>query len=158
PGANAGSAGGRGWGPGRPQSSGQGIFRRAAAIGSEGPAGHCALGRRGGSGAAAALGSAIRGSYAVRAITPISRCSRDKIATRSTSRGLIRMATPETGTWTVKKGLAQMLKGGVIMDVVTPEHALIAQEAGAVSVMALERVPSDIRRDGGVARMSDPSM
>src|SRR5690242_11986225 len=64
----------------------------------------------------------------------------------------------ETGTWTVKKGLAQMLKGGVIMDVVTPEHAVIAQEAGAVSVMALERVPSDIRKDGGVARMSDPSM
>jgi pyridoxal 5'-phosphate synthase pdxS subunit len=64
----------------------------------------------------------------------------------------------ETGTWTVKKGLAQMLKGGVIMDVVTPEHARIAQEAGACSVMALERVPSDIRKDGGVARMSDPSM
>jgi pyridoxal 5'-phosphate synthase pdxS subunit len=64
----------------------------------------------------------------------------------------------ETGTWTVKKGLAQMLKGGVIMDVVTPEHARIAQEAGAVAVMALERVPSDIRKDGGVARMSDPSM
>ncbi|MFI5265770.1 MAG: pyridoxal 5'-phosphate synthase lyase subunit PdxS [Chloroflexota bacterium] len=64
----------------------------------------------------------------------------------------------ETGTWTVKKGLAQMLKGGVIMDVVTPEHARVAQEAGACSVMALERVPSDIRKDGGVARMSDPSM
>ena len=64
----------------------------------------------------------------------------------------------ETGTWTVKKGLAQMLKGGVIMDVVTPEQARIAQEAGACSVMALERVPADIRKDGGVARMSDPSM
>ncbi|HVA25222.1 MAG TPA: pyridoxal 5'-phosphate synthase lyase subunit PdxS [Chloroflexota bacterium] len=64
----------------------------------------------------------------------------------------------ETGTWTVKTGLAQMLKGGVIMDVVTPEHARIAQEAGACSVMALERVPADIRKDGGVARMSDPSM
>jgi pyridoxal 5'-phosphate synthase pdxS subunit len=63
-----------------------------------------------------------------------------------------------TGTFTVKKGLAQMLKGGVIMDVVTPEHALIAQEAGACAVMALERVPSDIRKDGGVARMSDPEM
>ena len=63
-----------------------------------------------------------------------------------------------TGTWTVKKGLAQMLKGGVIMDVVTPEQALIAQEAGACAVMALERVPSDIRKDGGVARMSDPDM
>jgi pyridoxal 5'-phosphate synthase pdxS subunit len=63
-----------------------------------------------------------------------------------------------TGTFTVKKGLAQMLKGGVIMDVVTPEHAQIAQEAGACAVMALERVPSDIRKDGGVARMSDPEM
>ncbi|MHB8378277.1 MAG: pyridoxal 5'-phosphate synthase lyase subunit PdxS [Dehalococcoidia bacterium] len=64
----------------------------------------------------------------------------------------------ETGTWTVKKGLAQMLKGGVIMDVVTPEHARIAQEAGACAVMALERVPSDIRAHGGVARMSDPEI
>ncbi len=64
----------------------------------------------------------------------------------------------ETGTLTVKSGLAEMLKGGVIMDVVTAEHASIAQEAGAVAVMALERVPSDIRKQGGVARMSDPSM
>jgi pyridoxal 5'-phosphate synthase pdxS subunit len=64
----------------------------------------------------------------------------------------------ETGTQTVKRGLAQMLKGGVIMDVVTPEHAIIAQEAGACAVMALERVPSDIRIAGGVARMSDPDM
>lgn len=64
----------------------------------------------------------------------------------------------ETATFTVKKGLAQMLKGGVIMDVVTPEHARIAEEAGAVAVMALERVPADIRADGGVARMSDPEM
>ena len=63
-----------------------------------------------------------------------------------------------TGTWTVKSGLAQMLKGGVIMDVVTPEQAKIAEEAGACAVMALERVPSDIRKDGGVARMSDPEM
>jgi pyridoxal 5'-phosphate synthase pdxS subunit len=59
-----------------------------------------------------------------------------------------------TGTLTVKRGLAQMLKGGVIMDVVTPEQAAIAQEAGAVAVMALERIPADIRADGGVARMS----
>jgi len=59
-----------------------------------------------------------------------------------------------TGTLTVKRGLAQMLKGGVIMDVVTPEQAVIAQEAGAVAVMALERIPADIRADGGVARMS----
>jgi pyridoxal 5'-phosphate synthase pdxS subunit len=62
----------------------------------------------------------------------------------------------ETGTWKAKAGLAQMLKGGVIMDVVTAEHARIAEESGAVAVMALERVPSDIRADGGVARMSDP--
>ena len=61
------------------------------------------------------------------------------------------------GTFTLKKGLAQMLKGGVIMDVVTAEHAKIAEEAGACAVMALERVPADIRRDGGVARMSDPT-
>src|SRR5205823_4684652 len=64
----------------------------------------------------------------------------------------------DKGTWTVKKGLAEMLKGGVIMDVVTAEHAKIAEEAGACAVMALERVPSDIRADGGVARMSDPRL
>jgi pyridoxal 5'-phosphate synthase pdxS subunit len=64
----------------------------------------------------------------------------------------------EKGTWRVKAGLAQMLKGGVIMDVVTPEHARIAEDAGACAVMALERVPADIRVDGGVARMSDPGM
>ncbi len=63
-----------------------------------------------------------------------------------------------TGTARVKRGLAEMLRGGVIMDVVTPDEARIAQDAGAVAVMALERVPSDIRRDGGVARMSDPAM
>ncbi|MHB8134782.1 MAG: pyridoxal 5'-phosphate synthase lyase subunit PdxS [Anaerolineaceae bacterium] len=66
--------------------------------------------------------------------------------------------TNEVGTFVVKKGLAQMLKGGVIMDVVTPEHARIAEEAGACAVMALERVPADIRADGGVARMSDPEL
>ena len=59
---------------------------------------------------------------------------------------------------TVKRGLAEMLKGGVIMDVVTPEQAKVAEDSGAVAVMALERVPADIRRDGGVARMSDPEM
>src|SRR5487761_2607230 len=64
----------------------------------------------------------------------------------------------QTGTARVKRGLAEMLKGGVIMDVVTPEHATIAQEAGAVAVMALERVPADIRAQGGVARMSDPQL
>ena len=68
-------------------------------------------------------------------------------------------ATPaQLGTDRIKRGLADMLKGGVIMDVVTPEQAAIAEEAGAVAVMALERVPADIRADGGVARMSDPAV
>jgi len=64
----------------------------------------------------------------------------------------------DKGTWITKTGLAQMLKGGVIMDVVTPEHAKIAEDAGACAVMALERVPSDIRAAGGVARMADPTI
>ena len=64
----------------------------------------------------------------------------------------------EKSTWATKKGLAQMLKGGVIMDVVTPEQARLAEDAGACAVMALERVPSDIRKDGGVARMSPPEL
>jgi pyridoxal 5'-phosphate synthase pdxS subunit len=64
----------------------------------------------------------------------------------------------EAGTWRVKTGLAQMLKGGVIMDVINAEHARIAQEAGACAVMALERVPADIRAAGGVARMADPTV
>jgi len=64
----------------------------------------------------------------------------------------------DEATFTVKSGLAEMLKGGVIMDVVTSEEAKIAEDAGAAAVMALERVPADIRRDGGVARMSDPTM
>src|SRR5437763_8010727 len=64
----------------------------------------------------------------------------------------------DDSTFSVKAGLAEMLKGGVIMDVVTPEQAKIAEDAGAAAVMALERVPADIRRDGGVARMSDPAM
>ena len=68
------------------------------------------------------------------------------------------MGAEEKGTFKLKVGLAQMLKGGVIMDVVTPEHAKIAEEAGAVAVMALERVPADIRAQGGVARMSDPEL
>jgi pyridoxal 5'-phosphate synthase pdxS subunit len=63
-----------------------------------------------------------------------------------------------TGTWKVKVGLAQMLKGGVIMDVTTPEQAKIAERAGAVAIMALERVPADIRKEGGVARMADPEI
>jgi pyridoxal 5'-phosphate synthase pdxS subunit len=66
--------------------------------------------------------------------------------------------TPSRGSDLVKRGLAEMLTGGVIMDVVTPEQAKIAEDAGAVAVMALERVPADIRREGGVARMSDPAM
>src|SRR6202050_4887082 len=64
----------------------------------------------------------------------------------------------DEATFRVKSGLAEMLKGGVIMDVVTPEQAKVAEDAGACAVMALERVPADIRRDGGVARMSDPEM
>ncbi|MQY81394.1 MAG: pyridoxal 5'-phosphate synthase lyase subunit PdxS [Dehalococcoidia bacterium] len=64
----------------------------------------------------------------------------------------------ETGTWKVKTGLAQMLKGGVIMDVINAEHAKIAEDAGACAVMALERVPADIRAEGGVARMADPTV
>ena len=68
------------------------------------------------------------------------------------------MHMTEKSTFATKKGLAQMLKGGVIMDVVTPEHAKIAEKAGAVAVMALERVPADIRKQGGVARMSDPKL
>ena len=67
-------------------------------------------------------------------------------------------AAPHTGTARVKRGMAEMLKGGVIMDVVTPEQAKIAEDAGAVAVMALERVPADIRAQGGVSRMSDPDM
>ncbi|HSA51279.1 MAG TPA: pyridoxal 5'-phosphate synthase lyase subunit PdxS [Yinghuangia sp.] len=67
-------------------------------------------------------------------------------------------SAPRTGTELVKRGMAEQLKGGVIMDVVTPEQAKIAEDAGAVAVMALERVPADIRKDGGVARMSDPDM
>lgn len=67
-------------------------------------------------------------------------------------------SAPKTGTELVKRGMAEQLKGGVIMDVVTPEQAKIAEDAGAVAVMALERVPADIRKDGGVARMSDPDM
>jgi len=71
---------------------------------------------------------------------------------------VLKMGAEEKGTFKLKVGLAQMLKGGVIMDVVTPEHAKIAEDAGAVAVMALERVPADIRAEGGVARMSDPEL
>src|SRR6202047_1722922 len=68
------------------------------------------------------------------------------------------MVGGQTGTARVKRGMADMLKGGVIMDVVTPDQAKIAEDAGAVAVMALERVPADIRKQGGVARMSDPDI
>jgi pyridoxal 5'-phosphate synthase pdxS subunit len=74
------------------------------------------------------------------------------------AQGVIDMAENTVGTLRVKSGLADMLKGGVIMDVVTPEQARIAEDAGAVAVMALERVPADIRAQGGVARMSDPDL
>ena len=76
----------------------------------------------------------------------------------STKNGQQKDGQVERGTFAVKAGLAQMLKGGVIMDVVTAEQARIAEEAGACAVMALERVPADIRQDGGVARMSDPRL
>ena len=65
---------------------------------------------------------------------------------------------PEAGSWRLKGGLAQMLKGGVIMDVTNKEQAKIAENAGACAVMALERIPADIRKDGGISRMSDPKM
>src|SRR5271154_1674445 len=75
-----------------------------------------------------------------------------------TSKTALKNNKKQTGTLLVKKALPQMLKGGVIMDVVNAEQAKIAEEAGAVAVMALERVPADIRADGGVARMSDPKL
>src|SRR6187401_2584814 len=98
----------------------------------------------------------------MRAAAPPARTGEDPGASRadgpSAKPGATQHMTVETSTWATKKGLAQMLKGGVIMDVVTPEHAKIAEDAGAVAVMALERVPADIRAAGGVARMSDPAM
>ncbi len=79
-------------------------------------------------------------------------------STDTNAAGTPNRGRPATGTTLVKRGLAEMLKGGVVMDVVTPDHARIAEDAGAVAVMALERVPADIRADGGVSRMSDPEM
>ena len=84
----------------------------------------------------------------------MSRSTASSSAAPATAEG----PAPQTGTARVKRGMADMLKGGVIMDVVTPEQAKIAEDAGAVAVMALERVPADIRAQGGVARMSDPDM
>jgi pyridoxal 5'-phosphate synthase pdxS subunit len=81
-----------------------------------------------------------------------------RVGERQDSADVKREHSMERGTWTVKTGLAQMLKGGVIMDVVTPEQARIAEDAGACAVMALERVPADIRAAGGVARMADPDV
>src|SRR5262245_59069545 len=78
----------------------------------------------------------------------------EQAATKNGGNGQgVTVGIPEKATWRSKVGLAEMLKGGVIMDVVTPEHAVIAEEAGAAAVMALERVPADIRKHGGVARM-----
>src|SRR6185503_6464373 len=85
---------------------------------------------------------------------PVRRTARARVIRRKDPS----MSTVETGSSRVKRGLAEMLKGGVIMDVVTPEQARIAEDAGAVAVMALERVPADIRSQGGVARMSDPDL
>ncbi|HZH21465.1 MAG TPA: pyridoxal 5'-phosphate synthase lyase subunit PdxS, partial [Geodermatophilus sp.] len=79
-------------------------------------------------------------------------------ATGASTTGPSTTGTSTTGTEAVKRGMAEQLKGGVIMDVVTPEQAKIAEDAGAVAVMALERVPADIRAQGGIARMSDPDM
>jgi len=83
----------------------------------------------------------------------------DEVSNLSIAEAKLRVQKlPQTGTFKVKAGLAQMAKGGIIMDVIDAEQARIAEEAGACAVMALERVPADIRRDGGVARMSDPKM
>src|SRR5579863_9340248 len=90
--------------------------------------------------------------------TPSASKARRSPSTASGSSNTKAPTPRQTGTFTVKRGLADMLRGGVIMDVVTAEHARIAEDAGAVSVMALERVPSDIRAQGGVARMSDPAL
>src|SRR5829696_6410299 len=92
---------------------------------------------------------AVRGAGSKISFTNSSRCQQENYMDEN---GQL------TGTFRVKSGMAQMLKGGVIMDVVTPEQARIAEDAGAVAVMALERVPADIRAHGGVARMSDPGM
>src|SRR5690606_34711600 len=83
---------------------------------------------------------------------PDTKGGKNKVATGG------KTMTKEQSTWRNKVGLAEMLKGGVIMDVTTPEQAVIAEKAGAVAVMALERVPADIRAQGGVARMSDPKV
>src|ERR1700689_4712376 len=96
----------------------------------------------------------VRGGFPVSTVDASSGAEADSTA-RSESANV---TSAETGTARVKRGMAEMLKGGVIMDVATPEQAKIAEDAGAVAVMALERVPADIRRDGGVARMSDPEM
>src|SRR3990172_9222341 len=88
----------------------------------------------------------------------LSPCPLSALHCYTDSRKVVPPMSVETGTNTVKRGLAQMLKGGCIMDVVPPEHAKIAEQAGACAVMALERVPADIRAAGGVARMADPDV
>ena len=106
-------------------------------------------------------GDVLEGSAAPGASTPDGVATRGRDAVPDGATGAVpdgATGGPVTGTFTVKRGLADMLRGGVIMDVVTPEHARIAEDAGAVAVMALERVPADIRRHGGVARMSDPAL
>lgn len=82
----------------------------------------------------------------------------DNAATNGSNTVPVQNGSKQNNTFAIKAGLAQMLKGGVIMDVVNAEQARIAEEAGACAVMALERVPADIRKDGGVARMSDPEL
>ena len=84
--------------------------------------------------------------------------STNKNGKTSSNKASEQLGKPKTGSWTVKGGLAQMLKGGVIMDVTNAEQAKIAEDAGACAVMALERIPADIREDGGIARMSDPEL
>ena len=97
------------------------------------------------------------GRCRVRAVAAVARGRMGPWPIRSTKHAPSGDERP-TGTFTVKRGLAEMLRGGVIMDVVDAEQAKVAEDAGAVAVMALERVPADIRRDGGVARMSDPAL
>ena len=94
---------------------------------------------------------------AVASIEPISTGG-DNEAAATVASGQTDPEQQAKGTFTVKAGLAQMLKGGIIMDVVNAEQARVAEEAGACAVMALEKVPADIRRDGGVARMADPKV
>lgn len=100
----------------------------------------------------------VTAPHADRSVPSVTSATTSAAVDVRTRRDTVTESATTTGTGGVKRGLADMLKGGVIMDVVTPEQARIAEDAGAVAVMALERVPADIRADGGVARMSDPDM